>query len=581
MAEQSSENRKQRARSDCTSEFSIYLTEAFMLMKEFKWLSNSYVAEFFTQGLWQKLPHSWRECLKKVTLEEVADNILHDNNNAVFRFVWPLSLLSFIAACHALALNRNQKKFIGKSGDYKQDEDLSMMFKKHIKLKKRHELSVLPQVINTVCKETKTTNVVDVGSGLGHLSRMLAYKYGLNVVAVEMAGQRLPVAEKFDKEIEEELKRLNKKDGVTNGYGDVTHIARWIEPDISTEEFVKLVYGNNGGAQTSLNNFTDTKEDTRAHLENMDGSRHCVLVGLHTCGDLASTMLKVFKNTPMIRGIVSVSCCYFRMSLKEDSNNSTCGCRASFTLSSFYQNIKNVQNRNDEETNSVFSIVNPTISENVLNSHFKNNLSSNYLKNYFNKDGVTQGCNQCNCHFKCGRTEGETDCGFPLSKFLKRLPYQPLQYKSFETACHFVEDYAKKLLNHSPNLKLHCYRAVMEVFIRHVDPSLVLAPVRCKKIKNAASMTFVEYAEKVFERLDKVFDPVLLKDINYEALLSQRKNVTIYHSLVLLLGPVIESIALVDKVMYLLEEGMDATLTPVFDPDISPRNFALVATRET
>lgn len=39
----------------------------------------------------------------------------------------------------------------------------------------------------------------DVGSGLGHLSRMLAYKYGLNVVAVEMAGQRLPVAEKFDK----------------------------------------------------------------------------------------------------------------------------------------------------------------------------------------------------------------------------------------------------------------------------------------------------------------------------------------------------------------------------------------------
>ena len=47
-------------------------------------------------------------------------------------------------------------------------------------------------------------------------------------------------------------------------------------------------------------------------------------------------------------------------------------------------------------------------------------------------------------------------------------------------------------LDESPNLKLHCYRAVMEVFIRRVDPALVLAPIRCKKIKNAAAMSFEE-----------------------------------------------------------------------------------------
>lgn len=48
-------------------------------------------------------------------------------------------------------------------------------------------------------------------------------------------------------------------------------------------------------------------------------------------------------------------------------------------------------------------------------------------------------------------------------------------------------------IENSPNIKLHCYRAIMEVFIRHIDPSLVLAAIRCKKIKNASSMEFEEY----------------------------------------------------------------------------------------
>ena len=39
----------------------------------------------------------------------------------------------------------------------------------------------------------------DVGSGLGHLSRILAYQYGYKVTAIEMTGHRLPVAEKYDK----------------------------------------------------------------------------------------------------------------------------------------------------------------------------------------------------------------------------------------------------------------------------------------------------------------------------------------------------------------------------------------------
>ena len=304
---------------------SIYLTEAFLFMNQFEWISNSYVAEFFTQDLWKKLPISWRKCFENVPLEEVACNVLKYPENKTYNSVWPLSLLSFVATCHALALNREQTKLYQKDPPHQ----LPNIFKKHIKPKKQHELSLLPQLVHKICRTTGTKNIIDVGSGLGHLARFLAYKYGYNVTAVEMTSQRLPVAEKYDKEMEMELKRLGESNGGIH-FGKVTHVARKIDADITSNEFCSLINSCEKDAQ-------------------------CVLIGLHTCGDLASTMLKVFRTTPTICGVVSVSCCYFRMTLKEVCSNTNVnshvadekynklqGLYNSFNTSSFYSLINNI-----------------------------------------------------------------------------------------------------------------------------------------------------------------------------------------------------------------------------------------------
>lgn len=69
--------------------------------------------------------------------------------------------------------------------------------------------------------------------------------------------------------------------------------------------------------------------------------------------------------------------------------------------------------------------------------------------------------------------------------------YRSIQYSSVQ---HLnINPYCYCPIENSPNIKLHCYRAIMEVFIRHIDPSLVLAAIRCKKIKNASAMEFEEY----------------------------------------------------------------------------------------
>lgn len=44
-------------------------------------------------------------------------------------------------------------------------------------------------------------NVVDVGSGLGHLARVLSVGYGLKVTSVEATGTHAPKAQKYDRYI--------------------------------------------------------------------------------------------------------------------------------------------------------------------------------------------------------------------------------------------------------------------------------------------------------------------------------------------------------------------------------------------
>lgn len=42
--------------------------------------------------------------------------------------------------------------------------------------------------------------------------------------------------------------------------------------------------------------------------------QHFLLTGLHACGDLTPTMLRVFTSCPDIQGLASVGCCYMKLS---------------------------------------------------------------------------------------------------------------------------------------------------------------------------------------------------------------------------------------------------------------------------
>ena len=60
-----------------------------------------------------------------------------------------------------------------------------------------------------------------------------------------------------------------------------------------------------------------------------------------------------------------------------------------------------------------------------------------------------------------------------------------------------------------------------------------------------------------------------------------RVKVSAYWALRAVLAPVVESLVLIDRVLYLTEQGIPSVeLLPVFDPAISPRNFAIIASKQ-
>uniref|UniRef100_A0A8C7E2E8 Methyltransferase like 25 n=1 Tax=Naja naja TaxID=35670 RepID=A0A8C7E2E8_NAJNA len=50
----------------------------------------------------------------------------------------------------------------------------------------------------------------------------------------------------------------------------------------------------------------------------------CVIVGLHTCGDLAPSTLRLFSAVPEIKAVCSVGCCYHLLSEEHEINGDRC-----------------------------------------------------------------------------------------------------------------------------------------------------------------------------------------------------------------------------------------------------------------
>lgn len=178
--------------------------------------------DFYVDNHWQKMPKSWIQTLEKISPEDLTDLLIPpDQKKPTEKVVWPLSLLALRKELQRLCIPRKPCSMLESNGNFvtqstecinSKDEDIqkrhsnhkdpnnnpksefdclthpkikTILMKKNIKEKKRHEIERMSKLTADVAKKLHVKYIVDFGSGVGHLARLLVYGYKLNVCCLE------------------------------------------------------------------------------------------------------------------------------------------------------------------------------------------------------------------------------------------------------------------------------------------------------------------------------------------------------------------------------------------------------------
>nr|CAD7449206.1 unnamed protein product [Timema bartmani] len=105
---------------------------------------------------------------------------------------------------------------------------------------------------------------------------------------------------------------------------------------------------------------------------------------------------------------------------------------------------------------------------------------------------------------------------------------------------------------------VHSYRAALEQIIVKRWPNLRHTAI--KSVKHTKQITFTQYCERAVERLGLKLTEDDLTAEDAERNLSQWKQVVTFYSLRLILAPLVETVLLLDRLLFLREAGQDSQL---------------------
>lgn len=88
---------------------------------------------------------------------------------------------------------------------------LQHVFRRHLKPKKQHEIARLALIAGQVARGACDGVMIDVGSGQGHLSRLLAYGHNVRVVCLEAQDEFINGAKKFDNQLEMAVEKMKRR----------------------------------------------------------------------------------------------------------------------------------------------------------------------------------------------------------------------------------------------------------------------------------------------------------------------------------------------------------------------------------
>ncbi|XP_004243992.3 uncharacterized protein [Solanum lycopersicum] len=507
----------------------------------YRYFIDAHVVNFFKDRLWEAVDKEWMDCLQKESVENllrIPSGVVQDH--------WPGSLKDFILTLRSLCLSREQADFQEFSGMH--IASLSNVLAQGMNHKKKHEVEVLSALVSLVAKQVGARTIVDVGAGQGYLAQVLAFDYQLSVIAIDACSHHGKItdarAERIRKHYAAKMRKNCSEPRELSVPKTVT--CRVLSTDTLKALSNSLIEKDHAGNQ-HMGNRSSVSQPSR-FAEDIPHSRSCsdstlVIAGLHACGDLSVTMLRTFLECDKAKAVISVGCCY----------------------------------------------------------------------NLLSEEAIC---------------EADSCCGFPVSQGVKSAGVI-LAKSARDLACQSADRWRGLGENAGlHNFELHAFRAAFQIFLfRHYPSILLESPTIGRQGKalrrqqnqrilesnlhhggssesgepresvaflheyssiqssnsesNAVDRCslFAKFCESGLGRLhlphlaDTAYSAIWRESESYAELIGP------YWSLRAALGPVLETLILLDRLLLLQEYGSDleASLLPIFNPVLSPRNMAIIA----
>ncbi|KAI5854436.1 methyltransferase domain-containing protein [Tricharina praecox] len=177
-----------------------------------------------------------------------------------------------------------------------------------MKPKKIHEVENFAAYLDDLVRDVETdtdageyaiSHVIDYGSGQAYLSRTVAKKYGHNVVGIESRTVNIDGAKSLDTLYDRIVQRKLKKQAHECADGECVD-----DHKVGSLQYVQT-FISDGNIDVVVDAIPDIPGDSGSSTP-----KSLLLTSLHSCGNLVHHALSAFRNTPSVRAVALIGCCY-------------------------------------------------------------------------------------------------------------------------------------------------------------------------------------------------------------------------------------------------------------------------------
>ena len=360
-----------------------------------------------------------------------------------------------------------------------------------MKQKKKYEIKLLGDSIIKEAKNKNINTIIDIGCGKGYLTNYISLNSNLRIIGIEGNEDNTNKMMLRINKIEQKCKdNINKAEAYT----------AFLTKDTTPEEFKNICKLNN--------------EDV-------------ILTGLHPCGDLTPTLMRLFQNLDQIKSLIYVGCCYNKLTENP----------LYFTL-----NDNEIINQSNKYG---FPMSNYLLIKNKIKFHIANSYISS------------------NPH--------------PLSKTRENWFYS-YKMRSYRTALELF------IHNHLPNyLEVHYIGQIRENFSKSFGTYLNRALINIKKHASNFDYNNKNYKNELIKWIDEFSSKNDIIKIGNEFYLSLNPfNDIIFESAIMIIlnariSQVMEGLIIADRVLFLKQFCSYVSARRLFHPFISPRGIIMIA----